>query len=556
MKDFHQLIKTVKSSDYLDDGTKVDVLIKILRNEENNEKFSEVIYDPDFTYYVNNEDEEIDRPVVYISKDKVHEVTTKSRDIVKSVAFEIGAEDYFFKCMKNKEFRMAKEVLLDPNVHGADVDIEDYYISKHYQQYPITESKNFLSKGFFDIEVDSIDIVGFAEPEKAECPVNAISYFNQENMTLYGFFLKNDNNPQIDELIKNKKSFVKRIKKKYHDRGYDIKVKLIWYEEDEELQLINDFTTAVHELNPDFLGAWNLTNFDVPYLINRVTNLNGNIYETFSHPDFYDYPRVDLYEDNFNQDFADKGSRFTTSDYTIWIDMLLLFANLRKTFGKRESYSLDAIAREEIGEKKHEFENPDTNIKNSPYMNYEEFIEYNLHDTMLLFMIEDQNKDFDMYYTVAAKTETRIFQALKKTICVKNLARRFYEQNGFIMSDNHNTDYSGLRGKEKESFRGAFVANPNLNLHLGMKVNGKPSMYLFEKVIDFDLTSLYPSIILAFNVDVTTQLGQIKSEFYNIPELFDDIVSQDNINIAHKYFHLPNVEEMNILLNERNENVS
>lgn len=95
------------------------------------------------------------------------------------------------------------------------------------------------------------------------------------------------------------------------------------------------------------------------------------------------------------------------------------------------------------------------------------------------------------------------------------------------------------------------VANPNLNSNLGMKINEKLSMYLFEKVIDFDLTSLYPSIILAFNVDVTTQIGQIKSEYYNVPELFDDIVSQDTINTAHKYFHLPTVEEMNELLNSK-----
>jgi hypothetical protein len=72
-------------------------------------------------------------------------------------------------------------------------------------------------------------------------------------------------------------------------------------------------------------------------------------------------------------------------------------------------------------------------------------------------MIENRNKDFDMYYIVAAKTETRIFQALKKTVCVKNLARRFYEQKGFIMSDNHNIDYSGLREKKKNSFRGALT---------------------------------------------------------------------------------------------------
>jgi hypothetical protein len=73
-------------------------------------------------------------------------------------------------------------------------------------------------------------------------------------------------------------------------------------------------------------------------------------------------------------------------------------------------------------------------------------------------MIENKNKDFNMIYTVAAKTETRIQKALKKTVCLKNLARRFYYDKGFIMSNNHNTNYGGLNEHEKESFRGALIA--------------------------------------------------------------------------------------------------
>ena len=83
-----------------------------------------------------------------------------------------------------------------------------------------------------------------------------------------------------------------------------------------------------------------------------------------------------------------------------------------------------------------------------------------------------------------------------------------------------------------------------LNKPLGLVINGVKSKFIFENVIDFDLTSLYPSIILAFNVDATTQIGRIESEDFDSPKLMDDIVTRNYINIGKDYFDLPNVTDM------------
>ena len=548
---FHQLVKTVKTYDYDNKGNKFDVLIKVLKDEETGEKFTEIIEDPDFTYYVTKDEYELDEQVNYIEIDKVREVTTSSQNLVKSVAYETGQEDFFWDCIKNKKFSLAKAVFLDPNVHGSDLDLEDYYIGKHYSEYPAEESRNEFTKAFTDIEVDSIDIIGFPEPEKAECPVNAISFFNDSNMTLYGLFLRNSKNPLIEEFETNRlKEFKKRIKQKYKDKGIDIKLKLVWYDEENELNLISDFFYLVNHLRPDFLSGWNLYGFDFDYLYNRIVNL-GESPENIICSEDIPYKQCYLSKDTKSTDYADDGSFIVTSSYTNYIDQMILFAALRKGAGKRESYSLDAIAYEELGENKLEFKDPDTTTKNSAYVDYEEFIEYNLHDTMLLYMIENKNKDFNMIYTVAAKTETRLQKALKKTVCLKNLARRFYYDRGYIMSNNHNTNYGGMNEHDKVSFRGAFVADPLLNKPLGMILNGSRSKFVFENVIDFDLTSLYPSIILAFNVDATTQIGRIESENFDSPKLMDDIVSRDYINIGSVYFGLPNVTDMLTKLEEK-----
>ena len=304
-------------------------------------------------------------------------------------------------------------------------------------------------------------------------------------------------------------------------------------------------------------------------------------------------------QDTRNQDPAEKGSWFYCADYTNWVDMLLLFANLRKSAGKRDSYALDDIAKEEIKAEKVHFRDPSTTIKNSCYNDYEEFVEYSIHDSILLYLIERKNKDFDMLYTVAAKTETRIARALKKTICIKNLARRFYRDKGYIMSDNHNAKFGEINRKEKKEFRGAFVGDPNLIANVGIELGTILSKYIFDNVVDFDLSSLYPSIILAFNIDPTTQIGLIDIlEYYFIfiseintmgydwdlileyyygenlddkelnkkdlellyeiktlmkekesevklyqSKLVDDILTNDFIDNAHNYFGLPNLTE-------------
>lgn len=528
-----QLIKTIKctfnAKENAKNKSKKDKIMMVYRDLDTNEKFHETIEDPQITYYLTKEDRLLDTPVSYIPEEDVDEFECGSQEVVKSVHYNLGLEDEFWDNINNKRFDRNRAIMLNPNVHGADMDIEDFYIGNYYENNK--ESGGYLTKAFFDIEVDSINSIGFPKPEFAVCPINAISLFSDEKMTLYELLLDQpENQEQITKFKNNMPNFKKRIIKKYKDKyDIDIKVKIIFVEN--EIEYIQSFFELVHLLQPDFLGAWNLTNFDANYIYNRLLTLGVEGGDEYTMPDLYPNGKSDLNDiicdprlkyhyaklklDEKNQDPADKGSWFYCADYTNWVDMLLLFANLRKTAGKRDSYALDDIAQEEIGAEKLHFKDPDTTIKNSCYKDYEEFVEYNMHDSVLLYLIERKNKDFDMLYTVAAKTQTRMSCALKKTICIKNLARKFYRENGLIMSDNHNTKYGEINRKTKKEFRGAFVGDPNLIANVGIQLGNILSKYIFDNVIDFDLSSLYPSLILAFNIDATTQIGIIDiMEYY------------------------------------------
>ena len=97
----------------------------------------------------------------------------------------------------------------------------------------------------------------------------------------------------------------------------------------------------------------------------------------------------------------------------------------------------------------------------------------------------------------------------------------------------------------------ALVADPELNGHNGMMINGKRSKYVYEKVIDFDLSSLYPSLIRAFNIDTTTQYGRLLIDSItptkeNDPSLafIDKLTSEDYINLGKEYYGLPSPTDL------------
>lgn len=290
--------------------------------------------------------------------------------------------------------------------------------------------------------------------------------------------------------------------------------------------------------------------FDALTMINRLKNeFNINDPSTIMCPKEMPYKNAYYYEDTRAAAIELKGDNFTTSSYTNWIDQMIVYANLRITMGKKESYSLDSVATEEIGHTKIPFEGNET-IKNIPWINYKKFFKYNVVDVFLLHLIEEKVGDIDLMYNTAMMTRTRVDKAMRKTISLRNLGNDFYRSNGLIMSNNRNKTYGGSMGKS-EKYRGAYVSEPLLNELVGMLINGKPSRHIFRDVIDVDLSSLYPSILIAFNIDVSTQVGKVN--FYEddsedaenkAPELFDALQAQDWVMYGEKYFDLPNEEDL------------
>lgn len=92
------------------------------------------------------------------------------------------------------------------------------------------------------------------------------------------------------------------------------------------------------------------------------------------------------------------------------------------------------------------------------------------------------------------------------------------------------------------------VANPMLLGENGMQLFGTKSDRVFETVIDLDLSSLYPSIILAFNIDANTMAGKILpaegevhvDETAYVPTIVENCKTQ----IGKMFLNLPTFQEV------------
>ena len=124
-------------------------------------------------------------------------------------------------------------------------------------------------------------------------------------------------------------------------------------------------------------------------------------------------------------------------------------------------------------------------------------------------------------------------------------------------------------GDREQKFDGAVVGDPELNGHVGEKIFGKRSKYVFRHIIDEDFSSMYPNSIISYNVGVQPMIGKLiidkgyykgdfKDDYEEDPnlkfetgkEFNENFLTEDSIRMGRNWFGLPSMEKM---LNELDE---
>ena len=345
---------------------------------------------------------------------------------------------------------------------NSDVSGRKIFGSKNYihqyisQRFPrdIDFKREFIDVGTFDIETEYED--GFPHPSEASQRILSITYKSSKSK-LYHVWGYGD--------FDTEKSLIKPVR---------------YYRCRDEASLLEKFLTfwADESHCPDVITGWNMRFFDVPYLVNRTAKILGvESIKRFSPWGMVDYRQIT--RQGRTEDAYDiKGIE--------QLDYLELFKKFGYSYGPQESYKLNHIAYVVLGDKKLSFEESGS-LKNLYKDDFQKYIDYNMKDVELIERFEDKMGLITLALTVAYKggvnySDTFGVTAIWESIIYRKLLSE--KKVPFVTRPD--------AGKTK--FAGGYVKEPQVGAH--------------DWVVSFDLNSLYPNIIVQWNMSPETLVAQ------------------------------------------------
>jgi DNA polymerase elongation subunit (family B) len=276
----------------------------------------------------------------------------------------------------------------------------------------------------------------------------------------------------------------------------EIKSKIVHIPCENELELLHAFIKTFVELAPDITSGWNTDLFDFPYLINRITRvINFDEAKKLSPWGLVQENQVTI----MNR---------TNVTYNIVgisnLDYLSLYKKFRMI--TRESYKLDYITSVELGEKKLSYE--EHGSLHMFYKNdYSRFVDYNVVDVYLINKLDAKLKMLELAVTMAYKAKTNYMDTYSPVKLWDVIIYNYLKQQNIVIPPS-------VFGKKDGQIAGAYVKDPI------------PNMY--EWITSFDVTSLYPHLIMQYNISVETLLEE--GDRPDLDQLYDSI---DNNVVEH-----------------------
>ena len=361
------------------------------------------------------------------------------------------------------------------DVSGRYIFGNQNYIQQYItQRFPhdINFKREWVNVGTFDIETEYED--GFPKPSEASQRILSITYKSSKDDTYYVWGYG-----EFDE----EKSLIKPV---VYRRCRD---------EASLLKLFLDFWSN-EDRCPDVITGWNTRFFDVPYLINRTAKiLNVDAIKRFSPWGMVDYRQIT--RQGRTEDAYDiKGIE--------QLDYLELFKKFGYSYGAQESYKLNHIAYVVLGDKKLSFEESGS-LKNLYKDDFQRYIDYNMKDVELIERFEDKMGLITLALTVAYKGGVNYQDTFGTTAIWESIIYRK------LMTEKTVPPVSRADiGKNK--FAGGYVKNPYTGAH--------------DWVVSFDLNSLYPNIIVQWNMSPETIVDQSENSGVEYYLQSDKVTSQ------------------------------
>ena len=394
-------------------------------------------------------------------------------------------EGVYLEPMKFESMREARDfVKRYDEVQGFEV----YGNSSYQYAYIADEQKGMvewsmeeLSIAIIDIEVGSEN--GFPDPYQANEAITAIAVRQLNGGTaVYGCGDYNNNDDTVT----------------YHKCR-------------DEYDLCKKFLSDWNANPPDVISGWNIKFFDIPYLVNRFTKLFGEDETRKLSPWGLINSRKAVVNNRELTAYEFVG--VSTLDY---IELYRWYAPGGKS---QESYRLDNIAQVELGEGKisyDEFEN----LYQLYRLNYQKFIEYNIKDVDLILKLENKLKLIELGLTLAYDTKTNYEDIFAQTRMWDALIYNYLLDKNIVVPPK-------IVKNKSEAFEGAYVKDPQTGMH--------------PWVASFDLNSLYPHLMMQYNIspetlvqptDYTDEMRNIIMNTVSVDKLLTKEVNLDNLEGA------------------------
>ena len=241
---------------------------------------------------------------------------------------------------------------------------------------------------------------------------------------------------------------------------------------DTEREMLMHFIDWWVKHTPDILTGWNVNLYDVPYICRRVKRILGSKWMNSISP----WNRANEREVYVQ---GRKNYAYDVSGVNI-LDYLDLYRKF--TYSNQESYRLDHIAYVELGQRKvdhSEYEN----FKDFYTSDWQKFVEYNIQDTELIDRLEEKMKLLDLAITMSYDAKVNFEDVYSQVRMWDTMIYNYLTDRNIVVPPKKGA-------KKDEKYAGAYVKEP---------IPGK-----YDWVVSFDLNSLYPHLIMQYNISPET----------------------------------------------------
>ncbi len=248
----------------------------------------------------------------------------------------------------------------------------------------------------------------------------------------------------------------------------NVEYRVFWTEQ----ELLEDFHTWWVNNTPDVITGWNCNLYDIPYICRRIERVLGEKWKKSLSP----WNRV------VDREVVIRGRKqlaYQIAGVTI-LDYLDLYQKF--TYSAQASYRLDHIANVELGQQKldhSEYENFKAFYTND----WQKFVEYNILDVELVDRLEDKMKLIELALTLSYDAKVNLSDVYSQVRMWDTLIYNDLTKRNIVVPPK-------ISSKKDDQYAGAYVKEPT------------PGMY--EWVASFDLNSLYPHLIMQYNISPET----------------------------------------------------